>query len=125
MKTTVRAPALLGAFLTLALASAAPLAAQADQAEEVSLDREQLTSFARVHRAIDDARDEFLGKGGRLHDEEGRRRAREELEARIDDILEGAEMTRERYDQYILAISLDGAARAMFDDIVRELEEEG
>jgi hypothetical protein len=122
MKTTVRATGLLGALLSMALVAAAPLAAQAS---EISLDREHLTAFARVHRAIDDARDEFHGKVGRLHDEEGRRRAREELDSRLDGILEGAEMTRERYDEYILAISLDGAARTLFDDIVRELEEEG
>lgn len=122
MKTTVRATGLLGALLSLALVAAAPLAAQT---AEVTLDREQLTAFARVHRAIDGARDDFHGKVGRLHDEEGRRRAREELEARIDEILEGAQMTREQYDQFILAISLDGAARALFDDIMRELEEEG
>jgi hypothetical protein len=122
MKTTVRATGLLGALLSLALVAAAPLAAQT---AEVTLDREQLTAFARVHRAIDGARDEFHGKVGRLHDEEGRRRAREELEARIDEILEGAQMTREQYDQHILSISLDGVARAMFDDIMRELEEEG
>lgn len=122
MKKAWRAPLRGAALLGLVLATAAPLAAQSEQ---VPLDRETLTQFARVHVAINDARDEFHGKVGRLHDEEGRRRAREELEAQLDQILTGNEMTQERYDQLLLAISLDGEARALFDQILVELEEEG
>lgn len=122
MKKSHRIPRSAAALLGLILATAAPLAAQS---EPVPLDRETLTHFARVHVAINDARDEFHGKVGRLHDEEGRRRAREELEARLDQILVEHEITQERYDQLLLAISLDGEARALFDEILQELEEEG
>lgn len=122
MKKALRTPFSGAALLGLILVTAAPLAAQSEQ---VPLDRETLTQFARVHVAINDARDEFHGKVGRLHDEEGRRRAREELEARLDQILTEQQMTQERYDQLLLAISLDGEARALFDQILVELQEEG
>ena len=106
----------------LMLATAQPISAQTELAVP---DRERMTEFARAHLAINDARDEFHGKIGRLHDEQGRERARQELEEQIGDVLEASAMTREEYDQLILLISLNGEARALFDEIVRQLEEEG
>lgn len=121
MKNAWRASAWSAVLVGLALVSAVPAAAQT---EPVPLDRDSLTSFARVHVAINNARDEFHGKVGRLHDEEGRRRAREELEAQLESIFAEAQMTQERYDYLLLAISMDGEARAMFDEIVQEIESE-
>jgi hypothetical protein len=112
-------------LLVLALASVAnPVQAQTE-GEGVDLDRESLTQYAIAHGAINDARDEFHGKVARVHDAEGRLRAREEVEAAIVTILEGQEMTREEYDEVILLISLDGDFRVMFDEIMLELEELG
>jgi hypothetical protein len=104
------------------LGSAAPLAAQD---LEIEMDREQMIEYARAHIAINDARDEFHGAVARVHDPEGRIRAREEVEATIETILEEADMTREEYDQITLLISLDGELRTMFEEVVVELEEEG
>jgi hypothetical protein len=112
-------------LLVLALASVAnPVQAQTE-GEGVDLDRESLTQYAIAHGAINDARDEFHGKVARVHDAEGRLRAREEVEAAILTILEGQEMTREEYDEVTLLISLDGDFRVMFDEIMLELEELG
>ena len=112
-------------LLVLALASLAnPVQAQTE-GEGVDLDRESLTQYAIAHGAINDARDEFHGKVARVHDAEGRLRAREEVEAAILTILEGQEMTREEYDEVTLLISLDGDFRVMFDEIMLELEELG
>jgi hypothetical protein len=110
-------------LLVLALASVGT-PAQA-QTEGEGLDRESLTQYAIAHGAINDARDEFHGKVARVHDAEGRLRAREEVEAVIVTILEGQEMTREEYDEVTLLISLDGDFRVMFDEIMLELEELG
>lgn len=117
-RTPMLGAALVGSILLSAQSAVA-------QTEIVPPDRERMTEFVRAHLAVNDARDEFHGKIGRLHDEQGRERARQELEEQIDDILEGAAMTREEYDQLILLISLDGDMRSMFDEIVRQLEEEG
>ena len=104
------------------LASANPLAAQD---LDIEVDRERMVQFTRAHIAINDARDEFHGAVARVHDPEGRIRAREEVEATIETILEEAEMTREEYDQITLLISLDGELRTMFEEVMVELEEEG
>ena len=122
MKTRRIAGAL--SLLSLALAaSAAPAAAQDVASDSVS--REELTRFARAHMAIADVRDEFHGAVARVHDEEGRLRAREQVEERIAGVLEEHEMTREEFDAYTLRISLDGELRALFEEILVELEEEG
>ena len=110
----------IAVFAGLGLATSA-----AAQDLEIQLDREQMTTFARTHIAINDARDEFHGAVARVHDREGRIRAREDVEATIESILEEAEMTREEYDQITLLISLDGELRIMFEEVMIELEEEG
>ncbi|KPJ82957.1 MAG: hypothetical protein AMS19_06085 [Gemmatimonas sp. SG8_23] len=111
-------------LLALALAGGtAPLASQEEQAEPLT--REQLTEFARAHLAINEVRDEFHGEVARVHDEEGRTRAREQVEEKIASILEEHELTREEFDEITLRISLDGELRAMFDEILVELAEEG
>jgi len=79
--------------------------------------------FAKAHMAINDARDEFHGQVGRVHDEQGRQRARREFEERIARTLEEHELTQEEYDQFILVISLDGEARAAFEEILAQLAE--
>ena len=112
-------------LLVLALASVGTPAQAQTEGEGLDLDRESLTQYAIAHGAINDARDEFHGKVARVHDAEGRLRAREEVEAAIVTILEGQEMTREEYDEVTLLISLDGDFRVMFDEIMLELEELG
>jgi hypothetical protein len=93
-----------------------------EEAQEQTVDRETMTRFARAHLAINEARDEFHGKVARVHDEEGRVRAREEVETTIRQVLETEKITREEYDDMILRISLNGDLRTMFDEIVAELE---
>lgn len=122
---TIRPFARLGLLLsTLGLLAAAPLALAAQEAPEVPT-REQLREYTIAHLAINQARDDFHGKLARVHDAEGRLRAREEVEVAIETILEEHELSRERYDEITLMISLDGALRATFEEIVVELEEEG
>lgn len=112
------------ALLTLvALLAASPASARA-QDEAATVDQARLTQFAQAHIAINEARDEFHGEVARVHDEEGRLRAREEVDARIEEILEEHEMTREEYDEFILLISLDGELRATFDELVVQLQED-
>lgn len=113
-------------MLTLALAmvcgglvSASPLVGQD---AGVDIDRERMVDFVHVHVAINEARDEFHGAVARVHDPEGRIRAREEVEGAIDAILEEAEMTRQEYDQITLLISLDGALRTLFEEVMSEIE---
>ncbi|MDX1493448.1 MAG: DUF4168 domain-containing protein [Longimicrobiales bacterium] len=118
-KRAAPAAILLAIFAVLA---ASPATARAQDAG--SVDQARLTQFARAHIAINDARDEFHGQVARVHDEEGRRRAREEVDARIQEILEEQEMTQEEYDEFILLISLDGELRAAFDELVVQLQEE-
>ena len=111
----------LTAVATLAgVATPAPISAQD---LETAIDRDRMTEFALAHVAVNDARDEFHGAVARVHDPEGRLRAREEVEEAITTILEEAGMTREEYDQITLLISLDGELRTMFEEVMAELEE--
>lgn len=113
--------------LTLAVAATgAPLPAFAQAAEATTdeVTREQMRHFAEAHVAINEIRDEFHGEVARVHDAEGRQRAREQVEERIAAVLEEHEMTRERFDELTLMISLDGDLRMMFDEILAELAEE-
>ena len=121
----------LGALSIMVAAAAvapAPLRAQEPaagaEASEPEVDREHMTRFVRAHIATNEARDEFHGEVARVHDEEGRIRAREKVEATIDGILEAEEMTREEFDELTLMISLDGDLRALFDEILAQLQEE-
>ncbi len=117
------APSVRAALVTLVVAAAVvPVAAQT---QEGPPDRERLTQFAKAHIAINDARDEFHGKVARVHEEQARERARQEMEVQVGEILSATAMTREEYDEIILIISLDGESRAMFDEILAELAEEG
>jgi hypothetical protein len=93
-------------------------------AQDLAPDREALAQFARAHLLINDARDAFHGEIARVHDEEGRRRAREEVDARINGILEDHAITREQYDALILRISMDGELRTTFEEILAEVAEE-
>ena len=112
-------------WLVLTLASVGtPVQAQTE-GDGLDLDRESITQYAIAHGEINDARDEFHGKVARVHDAEGRLRAREEVEAAIGTILEGHKMTREEYDEITLLISLDGEFRLIFEEIMLELEELG
>ena len=117
------APSMRAALVTLVVAAAVvPVAAQTQEAPP---DRERLTQFAEAHIAINNARDEFHGKVARIHEEQGRERARQEMDDQVGEILSAAAMTREEYDEIILIISLDGESRSLFDEILAELAEEG
>jgi uncharacterized protein DUF4168 len=128
MNNTRRVGTSLAFILAIVLLAAGSVARPAGlNAQEAGreADREHLTEYARAHMAMSRVRDEFQGKLARVHDEEGRLRAREEMEAGIVAILDARDMTRERYDEITLLISLDGELRALFDEIVKELEDEG
>jgi len=84
--------------------------------------RERLTQFARAHIAINEARDDFHSEVARVHDAEGRHRAREAVDARIASILAEQEMSRQEYDDFILRISVDEALRTRFEEALAEVE---
>ena len=111
-----------GAVLALLLAMGTPAHVSA---QEAPLDREQLTRFARAHMAMGAAREEFHAKLGRIHDDAGLVRARQELDAGLDQILVENALTKERYGAITLVISLNGEVRAAFDQILRQLTPEG
>lgn len=121
---TYRRVAESGAALVMLLMAMATLPASA-QSQETEPDRERLLQFAKAHVAFNTARDEFHGKVGRVHDEDGRQRARVELQRQLAGILVERELTQEEYDEITLAISLDADVRAIFDEILIELASEG
>ena len=110
-------------FVLAALLTTAPGTVRGQDAPQPPTE-ERLEQFARAHIAINEARDEFHGEIARVHDEEGRRRAREAVDERIAEILAENEMTQEEYDDFILRISLDGELRAAFEETVARLQEE-
>lgn len=124
-RTLTTSLALLAMTLAGGAIDAAPVWAQdAAATEQVTVDSVTMLRFVRAHLEINNARDEFHGKLARVHDAEGRARAREEVEVRIKSVLEEQEMTRAVYDEIILRISLDGVMRTMFEETVAQLEQE-
>jgi hypothetical protein len=115
----------IGVGAILAMAALLWMVTPYGVAAQETPDHDALTLFARAHMAVNEARDEFHGKIGRIHDEEGRTRAREELNARLAQIFMDHELTQERYDEVTLLISLDGELRAGFEEILERLAEEG
>ena len=115
----------LFALLFAVAAGSTSASAQVSEEADQEITREQMEHFARAHVAINEIRDEFHGEVARVHDAEGRQRAREQVEERITSVLEEHELTRERFDELTLMISLDGDLRAMFDEILVEIAEEG
>ena len=107
-----------GAVLALVLLSGAPAAGSA---QDAPLDREQLTRFARAHIAMGAARDEFHAKLARSHDDDGLGRARQELDARIAQILVENALSSEQYGVITLVISQNEEVRAVFEQISRQL----
>ena len=111
-----------GAVAALALLT---VLAPSARSQEVTLDREQLTRYARAHLALDVARDEFHTKIAGVHDDLGLARAREEFDARIAQIYAENAITSEQYATITLLISQDQAIRAVFDEITARLKEGG
>ena len=107
-----------GAVLVLLLLSGVPAAGSA---QDAPLDREQLTRFARAHLATGAARDEFHAKLARSHDADGLGRARQELDARVAQILVENALTSEQYGVITLVISQNEEVRAVFEQISRQL----
>jgi hypothetical protein len=107
-----------GTFLVLALVVAPPAHVRA---QDAPIDREQLTRFARAHMAMGAARDEFHAKLGRIHDDAGLVRARQELDARIAQILNENALSPERYGIITLVISQNEEVRTVFEEISRQL----
>jgi hypothetical protein len=104
--------------LAVMLLSAAATEARAQGAP---LDREELTRFTRAHIAIGVARDEFHARIARIHDDVGLARARQEMDARLLEILQENGLTSERWGEIILLISQDAQIRATFEEISRQL----
>ncbi|NNF12594.1 MAG: DUF4168 domain-containing protein [Gemmatimonadetes bacterium] len=123
MKLPMHTGPFVALFALQVLSGFTPTAVAA-QDTSAPMEEARLTQFAQAHIAINDARDEFHGQVARVHDEEGRRRAREEVDAKIEEILEAHEMTQEEYDEFILLISLDGELRTAFDALVVQLQED-
>lgn len=82
---------------------------------------QRLADFARAHVAINAARDAFHDRLGRVHDEQGRALAREELVRQVSEILSQASITQQEYTSLTLSVSLDPETRAAFEAMVVEL----
>ncbi len=113
---------LVGVAVALGVAGAGALEAQQALPRP---SREELTAFARVHMAMNAARDELHAEIGRTHEEQARARAREAFEARVVEIYAEHDTTKEEYDRLVLLMSVDEEIRAQVDEILAELEETG
>ncbi|MBM4183786.1 MAG: hypothetical protein FJ207_06105 [Gemmatimonadetes bacterium] len=110
----------LGRSTVLALLLMGVLAADL-RAQDVPLDRAELTRYARAYLALDAAREEYYATIARIHDDIGLARARAELDAKVAEIYAGNAITSERYGVITLVISESDQVRAVFEEIVRQL----
>jgi hypothetical protein len=94
-------------------------------AQDTLPDRDRWTDLARTHLALDAAREEFQGIIARVHDDEGRRRAREEFDAKVEGIFEEHGVAREEFDAFMRIVSSDADVREEFEALLAELREGG
>lgn len=100
-------------------------AARSGRSQEVPLDRDQLTRYARAYLALGAARDEYYAKIARIHDDLGLARAREELDGKLAQIYAENAITTEQYGVITLLVSQNEQVRAVFEEITRELRAGG
>jgi hypothetical protein len=74
---------------------------------------------------INAARDAFHDRLGRVHDEQERALAREDLVRQVSEILSDAGITLQEYTSLTLRVSLDPETRAAFEAMVAELMRDG
>lgn len=115
---TIWRGAALAALLLSAVASDA-------RSQTVPLDREELTRYARAYLAMEAAREEFHAQIARIHDDAGLARARQEMDARVAQILEENAMSSERYGEITLLVSQSEEIRSAFDEISGQLRASG
>ena len=117
-------------FLGMALVTAsfavltppAQIEAQAAQiADTATLKDERLTLYANLHRAINQARDEFQAGKARVHDAEARERIRHEMDERLSGLYEEHGMSKDEYDGITFVVSIDNDVRTRLEAILISL----
>ncbi len=113
------------ALVTASFAALTPpvqIEAQAAQtADTPTLNEERLTLYATLHRAINQARDEFQAGKARVHDREARERIRHEMDERLAGLYEEHGMAKEEYDGITFLVSIDNDARTRLEAILASL----
>jgi hypothetical protein len=96
--------------------------AQAAQtADTPTLNEERLTQYATLHRAINQARDEFQAGKARVHDAEARERLRHEMDERLAGLYEEHGMSKDEYDGITFLVSIDNEVRTRLEAILASL----
>jgi hypothetical protein len=93
------------------------------QEESSAVVEERLLAFARVHLEVAEIRDELHQELARYHEVDGRTRARQTADAKIEDAMEEHGVDPEEYQEFIAAISFDPDLMAAFEEaLVRARE---
>jgi hypothetical protein len=103
------------------LSPPAQVEAQAQTADAPAINDERLTQYATLHRAINQARDEFQASKARVHDAEARERLRHEMDERLAGIYVEHGMTKEEYDGITFLVSIDNDVRSRLEEILASL----
>ena len=93
----------------------APLPAEG-QAESAGAMEERLLSFAKVHLAISEIRDDLHQDLARYHEVDGRTRVRQAADARIADAMETHGVEAGEYEEFITAVSFDPELARAFEE---------
>jgi hypothetical protein len=115
-------------FMAMALVTlVAPRALQAQQTAAAAAvpNEAEIRALAALHVELNVARDEFNNDIAAIHEVQAQQEARNEFNNKRAEILAKHNSTELQYQQRIFAVSTDGAARAMFDRLVREAAEAG
>lgn len=83
----------------------------------------KLVELAKLHVAMNQARDDFFAKIARTHDDAGKANLRKEFNRRVAEILGQHGTTQQEYQRMIFVISSDSAQRAQFDKALRQVAE--
>jgi len=113
--------ALFAASLAVVAHPAQVQAQAAQTADAPTLTDERLTQYAKLHRAINEARDEFQAEKARVHDTDARERVRQAMDERLEALYTEHEMTKEEYDGITFLVSIDSEVRTRLEAILQSL----
>jgi hypothetical protein len=125
----VARPVVVFAALAVAFPSAGQAQAQAQaqmQAQSQAaapMGRDDIIAFAKVHVAIGQARDSTQARLAqpRNNSADAQQQLREQLGAKIEEILHHGGMTHEEFRRKTFVVSTDDGARTTFDEVVAQL----
>ncbi|MFW6191894.1 MAG: DUF4168 domain-containing protein [Gemmatimonadota bacterium] len=95
-----------------------------EQTEDVDVDDEELRAFAEAHLEVQEIREELQAAMQSSENAEEAQALQQEANGEMVEVIQGHDLTTERFTTIVNGINADPELQERFDEIVEELEEE-